>query len=212
MRVYRLALIAALILVPMLAAAQVKLESAGPLKDEAASPEIRNALQTEGHRVVLSNGTPLCEIWLVTSLPSPEPRGSETTLSYHLAPGEFVGVISFPHGAKDFRGQVIKAGTYTLRYDLMPDDGNHLGVAPERDFLLLVPLAKDTTIANMTPGALLAASTAASGTSHPAVFFLSGPPKRPLPAAYEDAAGHVRFAGKAGTLDLSLVVKGQAEQ
>ena len=30
-----------------------------------------------------------------------------------------------------------------MRYALMPDDGNHLGVAPNRDFLLLVRAADD---------------------------------------------------------------------
>jgi hypothetical protein len=157
------------------AAAQVKLESAGPLKDAAVSPEIARALAPEGQRVVLRNGETLCDIWLATSVPRPATRSEETRYAFELAPGEFVGVISFPHGATDFRGQAIKAGTYSLRYELMPNDGNHMGVAPERDFLLLVPLANETSTATLTSGALLTASSAASGSSHPAVFMLMAP-------------------------------------
>ena len=172
---------------------------------------------------------------LATSAPRPSTHEAETYYAFALAPGEFVGVISFPHGAKDFRGQAIKAGTYSLRYELMPNDGNHMGVAPERDFLLLVPLANETSTATITSGALLTASSAAAGTSHPAVFLLLAPlevEKTPTPStssgqalsppnsggdkggatAYESPEGYVVFAGKAGNLELALVVKGQAEQ
>ena len=51
-----------------------------------------------------------------------------------------MGVIRFSQPAADFRGQRIPAGFYTLRYELIPNDGNHLGVAPN---LLLVPAASD---------------------------------------------------------------------
>lgn len=158
-----------------IAAAQVKLEPAGPLTD--ASPEIVKAVAPEGQRVVLRNGQVLCEIWLVTSPPAPAKlKDTEhTNYSGALAPGEFVGVIRFPQGATDFRGQAIKPGAYSLRYELMANDGNHMGVAPERDFLLLVPLANETGTAMMTWGGLLTASSAASGTSHPAVFLLLAP-------------------------------------
>ena len=40
-------------------------------------------------------------------------------------------------------GQGIQPGLYTLRYELVPNDGNHLGVANSRDFGLLVRAADD---------------------------------------------------------------------
>lgn len=221
------------------AAAQVRLETAGPPKD--ASAEIAQALPAQGERVVLANGNPLCEIWLAGSLPGAPGKDKDTehtNYSGALAPGEFLGVISFPNGAKDFRGQAIKAGAYTLRYMIMPNDGAHMGAAPERDFLLLAPPASDASRATMTTAKLLQASTTVSGTSHPAVFMLiavreagkavektpstSSGQAVPPPAGgdkgggtasvYESPEGYVVFAGKAGSVPVALVVKGQAEQ
>ena len=40
--------------------------------------------------------------------------------------------------SSDIRGKVVKPGVYTLRYALQPQNGDHLGAAPNREFLLLV--------------------------------------------------------------------------
>jgi hypothetical protein len=215
------------------AAAQVKLEIAGPLKDSGASPEIVKALAPEGHRVVLGNGNALCEVWLVTLPPAPpQDKDTEhTNYSGVFATGALVGVISFPEGAKDFRGQAIKPGAYPLRYAVMPNDGAHMGAAPQRDFLLLSPLASDTRTAVKPQAELIKASSAAAGTNHPAAFLLlpapevgktptpstgSSPPKPPGnkdgATAYQSPEGYVVLAGEAGGVPLALVVKGQAEQ
>ena len=85
-----------------------------------------------------------------------------------LAESTLVGVLHYPKGGSDYRGQTISAGFYTLRYELMPSDANHLGAAPNRDFLLLVPAASDAD-----PNAvfkfpdLVALSEKATGTRHP---------------------------------------------
>jgi hypothetical protein len=196
------------------ATAQVKLESTGPLKDASASAEISKALSAEGHRVVLADG-PLGEIWLVTSLPAtPDTDREHTNYSAMLGTGALVGVIWFPHGARDFRGQAIKPGAYTLRYAVMPNDGAHMGAAPQRDFLLAVPLGSDSHTAALTMAELLKASSAASGTNHPAVFLLLPPGggDKAGASAYENPDGYVVFASRAGGVPLALVVKGQAEQ
>ena len=44
----------------------------------------------------------------------------------------------------DFRGQAVPGRHYTLRYQLLPQDANHLGVSPNPDFLLAIPVASDT--------------------------------------------------------------------
>jgi hypothetical protein len=208
----------------------VKLETAGPLKDSAASPDIVKALAPEGHRVVLGNGNALCEVWLVTLPPAP-PKDKDTEHTNYsgvFATGALLGVISFPQGAKDFRGQAIKPGAYTLRYAVMPNDGAHMGAAPQRDFLLLSPLANDTRMAAVPQAELLKASSAASGTNHPAAFLLlpadnptlsspksdgdKGGATTRKATAYETPEGYVVFGGEAGGVPLALVVKGQAEQ
>ena len=47
-----------------------------------------------------------------------------------LPEGALLGVVHFPKATTDFRSQTIKAGFYTLRYGLIPQDGNHMGVNP----------------------------------------------------------------------------------
>ena len=81
-----------------------------------------------------------------------------------------------PAAAANRRGQSIKPGVYTMRYSNNPVDGAHLGVAPQRDFLLLTPLANDPDPNAMPDFATLVSwSRKASGTPHPAVFSIETP-------------------------------------
>lgn len=72
----------------------------------------------------------------------------------------------------DFRRGRVKPGVYTLRYAQNPVDGNHQGVAPQRDFLLLAQTQADTSAANVARDELLALSRNALGTTHPTVWSL----------------------------------------
>src|SRR5437764_5148636 len=58
--------------------------------------------------------------------------------------GALVGAVKIDKDFRDIRGRVIKPGTYTLRYGIQPANGDHLGVSPFRDFLLLSPAGADT--------------------------------------------------------------------
>ena len=75
----------------------------------------------------------------------------------------------FPVEVTDRRGLSIKPGVYTLRLSFFPADGNHQGIAPQRDFLLL-SLAADDTDLNATPNFadLAKMSAKVTGTNHPA--------------------------------------------
>ena len=82
-----------------------------------------------------------------------------------------MGVVRFPEKHSDRRGQQIKAGVYTMRYSYFPQNGDHQGVAPQRDFLLLTPAADDTDLdSKPTFEGLTEMSRKASGTPHPSVF------------------------------------------
>jgi hypothetical protein len=149
----------------------------GPYKSEPAggppsevAPAIAQALQKNGTRIS-NNGAAYCEIWFRTQKPT-GPKSTEESVTLPLIPqGALLGVIRFDGQGADRRGQTIKAGVYTLRYSIMPVNGDHQGAAPQRDFLLLSPAADDRDL-NSTPGfeALLAMSRKASGTPHPAVL------------------------------------------
>ena len=62
---------------------------------------MKAALEPQGYRVTLSDGTVANEVWFRKDFPG-------------LKTSALVGVITFPKDGKDFRGQDIKAGTYTL--------------------------------------------------------------------------------------------------
>ena len=90
--------------------------------------------------------------------------------------------MRFPSQVRDYRRQRVKPGVYTLRYALVPVDGNHSGVAPQRDFLLAAPAAADPSPVNITRDEALNLSRKTTGTNHPSVWSI---------AAGGDAAGAV---------------------
>jgi len=162
------------LLAPLLAGslalfAQYKAESAAAPPSEVA-PSIAQALATAGTKIT-NNGAAYCEIWLRTAAPT-GPKSTEESVTLPAIPqGALLGVIRFDGNGSDRRGQTIKPGVYTLRYSIMPINGDHQGAAPQRDFLLLTPAADDRDL-NATPNfdALVAMSRKASGTPHPAVL------------------------------------------
>ncbi len=173
---------------------------------------LSDSLQSAGYRVLGSDGAPVATIWLRSEIPVFDRKEVEGANYPRLTPSELVGVIQFVEAGKDFRGQSIKAGFYTLRYELLPSDGNHLGVAPDRDFLLLVAAADDPG-PNTLPkyDELIKLSSLAAGTTHPACFSMVAAPKA-VPAIYTDPNAYFVFAapGKTtrGELPLAFVLKG----
>ena len=184
--------------------AQGKVETIGAFTGPAA-PSVMGALEPGGSRVRLADGTVACEIWFRKDLPG-------------LLPSALVGVLSFPQKTNDFRGQPVKAGSYTLRYAQMPSDGNHMGVSPTTDFLLLTPLADDTDAAALPEFTALSKMSAKTiGANHPAALNLAAVAERKdYPAVAKDEYGHeifhVRLKTAQGEHPIALVVKGQAEQ
>src|ERR1044071_9122350 len=120
-----------------------KVEAIGAFTDQSASESVRGVLESKGYRVTASDGSVVCEIWLRSSVPTQPKRDVSGAIYTELGDSTLIGVVSLPKGGNDYRGQGIKAGTYTLRYALHPTDGNHMGISPYRDFLLLVPLGSD---------------------------------------------------------------------
>ena len=139
------------------------------------APAIVSALDANGTKVSKSDGTAVMEVWFRKTAPS-GPKSSGDSIALPSIPvGSFLGVVKLESKGEDRRGQSLKPGVYTLRYVLMPSNGDHLGAAPQRDFAALVPAAEDKD-PNSTPDldATVKMSTKASGTAHPAVLSLSG--------------------------------------
>jgi hypothetical protein len=213
-----LGLVFALLIVPVYAFADGgKIESVGAFSDQGASESVRKALEPKGSRVTLPDGTVVCEIWLRTAIPVGKTEAPGAVYK-SLSESSLIGVITFAKPASDFRGQSVKPGAYTLRYALHPADGNHLGISPVRDFLLLIPIAVDQNAdAQYKFEELVKMSAKASGTNHPAVISLVSPEGRPAPALVENEHGHLVFATKikaqsGADVPVAFVVKGVAEQ
>jgi hypothetical protein len=206
-----------LMLCPLCIAQSGKVESIGPLTDSAVSEHVRQSLDAKGYRLTLDAQKPCCELWLRKSVPAQANKG--TDLAYpQLAESTLLGVIHFQEAAADFRGHPIPAGFYTVRYELLPDDGNHLGVAPNRDFVLVIPAQSDPDPnATFRYQELVSMSAKTAGTKHPAPLSLP-PADKPSPGTVaKDDQDHWIFSASvklASGEDLSfaLIVKGTAEQ
>ena len=192
--------------------AQYKSEPAGAPPAELA-PAIGQALQQQGTKITAGDGSIFCEVWFRTTLPA-GPKSTEEGVTLPTTPhGALLGAIRFPGPGADRRGQPIKPGVYTLRYSLQPVNGDHLGVSPQRDFLVMVPAADDKDL-DATPNfdALMVMSRKASGTPHPAVLSIWA-------AGASDAVPNFAKQGendwvlnvKIGTTPVSVILVGKAE-
>ena len=134
---------------------------------------IAKSLAVPGARLVTGDGKTVAELWLRNQIPLKAGAGEGYSA---LAEGTLVGVLNFPQGGADFRGQNIPAGAYTLRYEHIPQDGNHLGASPEPDFLLLCPAAEDKNPdAAFDFDNLVELSRHATKTNHPGPLMLLPP-------------------------------------
>jgi hypothetical protein len=196
-----------------------KVEALGPLTDASVPETVRQAMDAKGQRVLLDDSSVACEIWLRKSIPAQAKTDAQGALYTQLAEATLIGVLHFPQASTDYRGQAIPAGYYTLRYELLPNDGNHLGAAPNRDFLLLIPAASDPD-----PNAafkfqeLVNLSRKATGTKHPGPLSLIQPETKGTAAAVsKDDQDHWIFSGgmklaSGEEIPFTLVVKGAAQQ
>ncbi len=156
-----------------LLAQQYKSEPAGAPPSDLA-PAIASGLDSQGTKISKTDGTAVMEVWFRKTAPS-GPKSSGDSIALPTIPvGTFLGVVKLEAKGEDRRGQSLQPGLYTIRYVLMPSNGDHLGAAPQRDFAALIPAADDKD-PNATPDldATVKMSTKASGTAHPAVLSMS---------------------------------------
>jgi hypothetical protein len=194
-----------------------KIETTKGLPGGDVSQAIQSTLQPQGESVLDSAGKTLCEVWMRKDLVAAESPDTAANVLYgKIAQGSLVGVIHFPAATKDYRGQAIKAGYYTLRYELIPEDGNHMGVSQYRDFLLLVPAAKDTDGTKpVTFTDAVKLSRDSTDTGHPGVLMMDpvSDSDKTFPAVFQDYSQNWALQEQAmlgsGKLPLAIVLVGQ---
>lgn len=195
----------------MLAFGQYKLEPAGEAPAEVAAA-IRSELQPAGHKISGPDGKVWCEVWLRKAAPTGTETSEVDTTWKTATPGAVVGAIRFPNGGSDRRAQPLKAGVYTLRYSMFPLNGDHQGVAPQRDFLVLTPASIDADVAPVAKfDDLMKMSRNASGTPHPAVLSMWSADSDFKPG-FQQVGEHdwVLFA-TVGDAKIALILVGKAE-
>jgi hypothetical protein len=202
-------LVSLLILSGSLALAQYKMEPGGPPPSDLP-PAFAAALQQQGVKISGAGGE-YCEVWLRTKMPT-GPKSADDAVTLPIPQGALLGVIRFSGPAQDRRGQSLKAGTYTMRYSQYPVNGDHQGVAPQRDFALLVRIADDTDPA-ATPAfdALAALSAKASATPHPAVLSIWNSTSDKFPNFSKQGDHDWVLDAKAGDLAISIILAGKVE-
>jgi len=196
------------------ASATAQVQRIGALAAAGASDELKQAVEDKGYRVTLDDGW-TAEFWFAKQLRTAT-KDVPSALYPELANAEFVGVVNLPKGMTDFRGQAIPAGVYTLRYQLLPQDGNHMGVSPNPDFLLAIPVASDPDPEQRyLYKKLVALSAKSTGANHPAVIALesAGDPGSVVKDAQNLTVLTVVLTTSAGATEkLGIVVKGAAAQ
>ena len=200
------------------AAQNGKVETIGLPPEPDLLQSVRQVLEPKGYRVALDDGSVDCELWLRKSVPSQPKKDVQGAIYTELGESTLVGVLHFPQASTDYRGQAIPAGFYTLRYELLPNDGNHLGAAPNRDFLLLIPAGSD---ADPNVGfklqELVNLSRKATGTKHPGPLSLVQARAGTAAAVSKDDQEHWTFSGgvkldSGQDVPFALIVKGTAQQ
>jgi hypothetical protein len=211
--------IGSVLLLAGIAVAQTgKVETMGVLTDSAVPESVRQSLEAKGYRVTLDDPKPACELWLRKSVPGQAKKDAEGVVYPQLAESTFVGVVHFSHAAADFRGQQVPAGFYTLRYALIPDDGNHLGVSPNRDFLLLIPAQSDADpSATFKFQQLVTMSAKTVGGKHPSPLSLTPADKPSAGTVAKDDQDHWIFSAtlklaSGEELPFAAIVNGTAQQ
>lgn len=199
---------------------QLETVTKGP---EGLSPAIAKLVDARGHRISGPDG-PMIEIWLLKSVQIKAGFKPTFTQMYPFSPGQLIGAMRINKGVEysDFKGQQMAAGTYTLRYGLQPQDGNHVGTSETYDFLLALPAkgdVKTATIKNFEELAEISAK--AAGSTHPAIFSLLDPKEVNGKAKLEqdgftehwvlNFGGKAKSSRKAVELKVRLVVVGQSE-
>ncbi|MFY9911082.1 MAG: hypothetical protein WCF22_03875 [Candidatus Sulfotelmatobacter sp.] len=213
-----LATAAVLMTLSLLCAAQNgKVESVGPLIGSAVPEGVRQSLEPKGYRLTLDDPKPSCELWLRKSVSAQANKSAELVYP-QLAESTLLGVIHFPQAAADFKGDPIPVGFYTMRYELLPNDGNHLGVAPNRDFVLLIPAQSDPDPnATFKFQELVNMSARTAGTKHPTPLSLTPADKTVPGSVNKDDQDHWIFSASlklssGEELPFALIVKGTAQQ
>lgn len=186
---------------------------AGSAPPAELSDSVKALLEKQGTKIV-KDGKTIGEVWFRAEAPASKPT-TEANLSMPGIPhGSLMGAFRLDQTYSDRRGQTLKAGLYTMRYSYYPENGDHQGAAPQRDFLLLSLASEDKDGAALPEFRPLAeASKKVSGTPHPAVFSIwKEDPSYFKEGTLSKSGEHdMVLQKKIGSIPVSMIIVGKAE-
>lgn len=179
------------------------------IEPAAAPPVFAAELEQQGSRILDASGKPWAEIWMRKQIPA-GPKSTEEAVAFPTIPhGALLGVIRYEGTGADRRGQQLKPGVYTLRYSRYPIDGNHQGIAPQRDFLVLTPAAEDKDPTSQPAyDPLMDMGRKGSGTPHPAVLEIGAAASDATFPSLVQAGEDWVYNVKVGGLPMAIIVIG----
>ena len=136
------------------------------------APSIASVLAPEAVTVTTSSAK--IEFWWVRALQLPAAANGAPSWA-DVPAGALVGALRVSTPMSDIRGYTVRPGTYTLRFALQPQNGDHLGISPNREFLLLGPAADDRTADPAGYDGAVALAKKTSHRAHPAALSIDPP-------------------------------------
>lgn len=194
-------------------AAGFAVESAGGPPSDGVPAALGVMLREDGVRVKGPDGNLVAEYWGREEPFTGDPVSGFGVRFENLPEGALLGVVRYPEKGSDFRQQHIPGGIYTLRYGLHPEDGNHMGAAPSRDFVLLTPLAQDTDPTKNYGADELIDMSFTIGNPHPTIARIEFPEGDGVsPHIWQNDMGHWLIDLKVVDDAIGLVVYGHSEE
>ena len=162
-------------------------------------------------------GANTLEFWWVKALPLK--AAPAAALSWADVPdGALVGVVTLAKPMTDIRGLPMKPGVYTLRFAMQPQDGDHTGVSPFREFLLVCPAALDQSPDPIGFRGAVSLAKKTNGRTHPSALSLDPPAgDKPAGQVITNDAGHkavifsVPTSAEGKSISFGLILVGTIE-
>ena len=186
----------------------VKVADKEPPKELDTS--IRAKLQTKAVQL-LDGEKPVYEFWFSAEVPLQSKPASAGKALDALKQATLLGAVAVSRDQRDYRDDELRAGVYTMRFALQPQDGNHLGTSEFNYFALLTPAKIDNKLDGISEyKALVKASSKETSTDHPVILSLRPVSSEPgdVPQLNTPAPDHksvrVKVQAKAGDERVSI--------
>lgn len=202
--------LAALLALASADAADFSVLPGAPLPESV--PDAARGMVAQEGVSVQSGDAAVVRFWMRTAPFAGDPASGFGVRFDNIPEGAFLGVVEFPDRGSDFREQAVPPGLYTIRFGLHPEDGNHMGVAPSRDFALLAPVDKDLEVAKNYDFDGAVQLSADVGNPHPTVARLELPEADAGPNLWENDYEHWILDIAVADTFVGIVVEGHAEE